>query len=349
MTWNKFLLHSGLIICLVCPVNNVKAEESKEEEYPGWEFVAPEVKEKCNSVKNSFIPDLDKLDPKELEALKGCDSDELYYGFNQAPDYKRAHQCALANIGDEEGKEGAYGILTMLYANGKGVTPSIDIAIYYACKFGGAPAELEGRVKHLMELQATGKKEKDFDICDDITSGYMMGQCASKESRFEDGKRQKEFTALMTSWSSEERKAFEKLQKAFENYLKERVNEIDFRGTIGPSLVIEEEISLKNRFLKEIKGCVQNTIPPATSSQYKGADKQLNTIYKEVRNKQFADLSGISSEGIQKTQRAWIRYRDAWAAFGRLNCPNISAESLNTLLTKERIKELRALTEMGEE
>jgi uncharacterized protein YecT (DUF1311 family) len=273
--------------------------------------------------------------PQTLEALDGCDADELYYGFSQAPNYGKALSCAQATK--------AYGILTMMYANGKGVDRNLDIAIHYACKFGGAPAELEGRVKHLMELNNTGY----FGICDDITSGYMMGQCSAIESRFADAKRQKEFASSMSKWTLEERKDFEKLQKAFKGYVDARMGEIDVSGTARASLQIGEENSLRDRFLKTLQECTQNKIPHFTSSQYQEADRELNSLYKKALATPYFEVSGINKEGIQKTQKAWLHYRDAWVAFGHLKCPKMTKDSWKALITKERIKELQALTEMG--
>lgn len=331
MSRNKILF----IISIFVLSNNLRAENTTDEEYPSWDLVSKEIQEKCHSLENISLPP----HPQTLEALNGCEADELYYGFSQIPDYGKALSCAQATK--------AYDILTMLYANGKGVNRNLDVAIYYACKFGGAPAELEARVKHLIELQKAGKQAKDFDICDDITSGYMMGQCAHKEARFEDAKKQKQYASLMSNWTPEERKGFEKLQKDFKDYLEARIDEIDVSGTVRASLQIGEENSLKDRFLKTLKECAQNKIPNFTSTQYQEADRELNTLYKKALTAPYFEGSGINSEGIKKTERAWLKYRDSWVAFGHLKCPKVTEDSWKTLITKERIKELQELTEMG--
>src|SRR3990167_8213609 len=121
MSWNKSLIHFGFVIYLVSSVGTLNAENTADEEYPSWDLVAPEIKEKCKSVENISLPP----HTQTLEALEGCDADSLYYGFNQSPDDGKALACAQANK--------AYDILTMLYANGKGVTRNLDVAIHYAC------------------------------------------------------------------------------------------------------------------------------------------------------------------------------------------------------------------------
>lgn len=330
----------SLIVLGSLAFSSIDDAMAEEETYVGWDLVAPDIREKCQSLEKSFTPPQEKLDPKILETLKNCDAEELYYGFDEAPNYIKARQCALTK------KE--YGILLMLYANGKGTPRNLDIAMYYACKFGGAPAELEGRVKHLIELKNTKKPTKDFDICDDITSGYMMGQCTAIEARFKDVQWKKNLHSLSASWNPAERKAFEKLEQSFEAFLKERTGEIDISGTARASFIIGERMTQKEQFLKTLQDCTQGKIPPATSAQYQEADQQLNTLYGKVKNKKFFELSGITSAGIQATQRAWLKYRESWVAFGHLQCPQVSEESWKTLLTKERVKELQELEGLAE-
>jgi uncharacterized protein YecT (DUF1311 family) len=333
MSRNKILFVS-FFFSLTSTVN---AENTPAEKYP-WDSVSKEIYEKCKSVENISIPP----HPQTLEVLEGCDAEELYYGFTQTRDYVKARSCAEARKDNMD-----YGILAMLYANGKGVTRNLDIAIHYACKFEGSAAELEGRIKHLIELKNTERTAKDFDICDDITSGNMMGHCAAIESRFKDAKRQEKYASLISNWTPEERKGFERLQNAFDVYREARMGEIDISGTARGMFMIEEKNSLEDRFFKTLRACTQNKVPRFTSSQYQKADHELNSFYKKALAIPYFEHSGINSEGIKKTQRAWLKYRDSWVTFGDLKCPNITVDNWKTLMTKERIKELRELTTMG--
>ena len=74
-------------------------------------------------------------------------------------------------------------MLTVLYANGDGVERNIPLALRFACEQGWAPAEFEGRVKHLESFNFVKPSPRgQFSFCDDITSGFMQGFCAAYDS-----------------------------------------------------------------------------------------------------------------------------------------------------------------------
>ncbi len=132
--------------------------------------VSPQIKSICQQYLQTTIPAADLPSNFELESLKNCNATDLYYGIHQPADYIRARQCAFAN------KD--YGILTTIYANGKGVSRNWDLAIKFACQAGFAPDEIEGRVQHLLDMRSNTTSNLEFDFCDDITSGYKRN-CAS--------------------------------------------------------------------------------------------------------------------------------------------------------------------------
>jgi hypothetical protein len=48
------------------------------------------------------------------------------------------------------------------------------------------------------------------------------------------------------------------------------------------------------------------------------------------------DYGAIQPEGIRNAERSWLRYRDAFVAFGRARYPGIPSEAWLTLLTNDR-------------
>jgi len=40
-------------------------------------------------------------------------------------------------------------------------------------------------------------------------------------------------------------------------------------------------------------------------------------------------------------ERKWLPYRDAWVSFGKIRCPQLSEFALETILTEERISQLK--------
>jgi uncharacterized protein YecT (DUF1311 family) len=314
------------MIAYVCLITNAKAD------------IETEYKKKCSAVENIGPPPEDFADQK-LVALTDCDVDDLYYGFTAAPDYVKARYCA--------GAENRVDILTMLYANGYGVKKNLDIAMHYACAFEGAPAELDLRLKHLERLK-TLKENEPFNICDDLTSGAMMGYCASLASRREDVKKQKVVDSFISTLTPQEKLAFEKLYDAFKTYQEKRTRgEVDISGTARAAMIIGEEEDLKDRFIKRVNDSQKCQIPMASEADFKEADTKLNELYKELQKLSpdffYSDTSGITPDSIKKTQRAWIKYRDSWVGFGRLKCSQISEDSWKALITNERIGELKDL------
>jgi uncharacterized protein YecT (DUF1311 family) len=300
-----------------------------------WDSLAQETKALCTSAQSISAPAQDQPDDAQKKLLAQCDASAFYYGFENAPDYIQARKCAFI--------KNDYGVLTMIYANGKEVKPDLNLAIHYACLMEAAPAETEGRVSHLAKMK-TGNDKSTFDICDDITSGYMMGVCASIDEAQAEPQQLKYLAEVKQKLSSTEQAAFQKLLDASVIYFKARVdNELDDRGTGASAFAISERMALNKTMTQMIKDTLECKLPTATEQQYQLADAQLNQAYKKTQKKPFPSDVSITSAGIQKTERAWINYRDAWIDFAQFKCPNANTTNWKTLLTNERAKQLADL------
>ncbi|MDR3501986.1 MAG: lysozyme inhibitor LprI family protein [Legionella sp.] len=297
-----------------------------------WDSLAQETKTLCTSVQN--ISAQDQPDNAQKKLLAQCDASTFYYGFENAADYVQARKCAFI--------KNDYGVLTMIYANGKGVKPDFNLAIHYACLMEAAPAETEGRVSHLAKMKA-GNDKSTFDICDDITSGHMMGVCASIDEAQAEPQQKKYLAEVKQKLSPAEQVAFQKLLDASVIYFNTRVeNELDDLGTGAAAFIISERMALNKAMLQMVKDTLACKMPTSTDQQYQLADVQLNRAYKKTQEKPFPSDVSITGVGIQKTERTWINYRDAWIAFTQLKCTNADA-SWKTLLTNQRAKQLTDL------
>lgn len=78
-----------------------------------------------------------------------------------------------------------------------------------------------------------------------------------------------------------------------------------------------------------------------TEQDFIKADKELNVLYRKIMGLKEFIWGTVTREGIKSTQKSWIGYRDAWVAFGKLRCSKISAVSWKTLITLERIEQLK--------
>ncbi|WP_446808560.1 lysozyme inhibitor LprI family protein [Methylomonas sp. 2BW1-5-20] len=105
--------------------------------------------------------------------------------------------------------------------------------------------------------------------------------------------------------------------------------------------MLGESIDLENDFIGSLENFENGQVPSFTSQQFSNADTKLNAIYKRIQTEtKDASWGTITNNGIMKTQREWLKYRDAWVKFGSIKYPAVSATSWKTYLTEKRIKML---------
>jgi uncharacterized protein YecT (DUF1311 family) len=299
----------------------------------------------CAARKKGPIPEGDELTSAHSERLAGCDASKLYYGIGEKVDFIAARQCAYAERAN--GNQEVFGgsaILMMLYANGDGVPRNFRVAEKFACESGGAPAEIDGRMEHLRKLQQAHWTGKNFDLCDDITSGYMGGRCSLLNSQIQAAKRDNSLDAIVRTWSPADQSAFKALRAEANKFFSQRSeDEVDQSGTMGPAFVIEEEKSLQNGFFAAVQRFERGKLPNYSRGDFQRANVELNLVYAQAK-KRSLNMGTVTLRGIQQTERAWIRYREAWVGFGAVKYPSVSADSWRTWLTQERTTMLRKLT-----
>jgi uncharacterized protein YecT (DUF1311 family) len=296
----------------------------------------------CDRLKNVPFPAADQPDEALRKQLRGCNSEQLFYGIGQKADPVKARACAYVELAEGDGEVfGGSAILMMIYATGVGATQNLDLAIHLACETEGAPAEMEGRVAHLERLKrAKGSKVK-FDLCDDVTSGYMQGHCAAHDQRIAAAKRDRRFGARLARWTAPERAEFQRLRAAAGEFFDARsANEVDQSGTARAALQVEEEESLEKGFGALLDELERGTLPKATEADLAEADKELNATYQRALKRVPPPWVTVTKEGIREAERKWPKYRDAWAAFVKVKYPKIDPTSVKVRLTRERTSEL---------
>lgn len=298
----------------------------------------------CESAKKLPLPQADAPAAANRAALKGCDSEALYFGIGITKDPGRARQCAYVERDDpDNGWPNLFsgtGMLMTIYANGIGAQRNFDLALKFACELNGAPAEEAGWVAHLNKLKREHWNGQDFSPCEDITSGAAQGSCAAHEARLAAVERKARLTKLIASWSNGERQAFATLEKVKNDYVKaEADNEVDMSGTARGAMYVEAEAAEEDRFLAILQALIKGDAPSSPTPGFSETDAKLNALYRKVLNVKDSSVWGtVTKEGIKTTQRAWLRYRDAWIDFAKIKFPSLAPESLKTALTKDRIK-----------
>lgn len=288
-------------------------------------------------------PAEDQPDEKTLASLKWCDDEALYYGIGRAADPVAARTCAFANF--DNGPFSGEALLITIYANGVGVPRRLDVALGLACRY------FPDRAGHLYHLLETNWQGSDYYWCTDNWSSTNAAYCADHHARVAEARREETLAQLASRWGSGViADRFAKLKEAFTQFVEMRSDrEVDQSGALRVSLVVEEQEALREQFVEDLQGFVQG-VPPCLGAEKNGdADARMNAIYRKIRrtpSDQYEDNHGtIRQDGIKGTQRAWLRYRDAWVVFVGATFPAVPKEAVVNWLTQRRVAQLEELAD----
>ncbi len=254
-----------------------------------------------------------------------------------ATEWTGVRACALA--------ANDHAVLAMLYANGLGVPRNLDLATQYACRAGGAYAEVSGRVEHLQAL----KKEPSgtpYDQCDDATSGLMMGVCANVADGQADKIRNAYFARLRGQLPAPQIAAFDQLVAATRAFATARRSETDMTGTGRGAFSVQAEAREKE-WLREHLAAFEKGTFKAPAPTLAAADAELNRIYQAMLAAPSGDAnhptrlpsSTVEKADVRTAQRLWIAYRDAWVRFAKLRYPALPPATLQAMLTDWRVQQ----------
>jgi len=316
---------------------------------PNLAYVSAASKLVCRRSEDLPIPRSDLPGADELPALTSCNSQALYYGDAGETDPVRARQCAYLERADGNGLAiGGSAVLSMIYANGVGVHRNLPLTTKFACEVGGAGMEINIRVEHLQQM-AADKSPKQFDFCDDITSGYMQGFCAGISARQADARRQRMLDEIIRGYSASQRQAYDTLRKAADAYFDAHAgNEVDLSGTARGAFAIEDKEAREQAFISNLKALEVGRLPTSDAKQ---ADARLNAVYRRVlanpglmpQDDGYGSMGTITAKGIQVDQRLWLVYRDAWLHFAAVRKPALPSDTVLAWFSAQRTDELRTL------
>lgn len=338
MDWpqNALILFAGAVLLIASPA------------WSQLERASSETRAACQQYMKTPLP-ADATQIAKPSKWPACNSYLSYYGIGTSIDYGAARKCAWQErlsysediSPDISNVFGGSALLSVLYANGDGVTKNIPLAIRFACEQGWAPAEYDGRIDHLKALENDPAPKNKFSFCDDVTSGFMAGFCASLESDLQEQKMKSNQKRLTQTWTVEQKAAFALLTKARDLYAaKHGYGETDHSGTAHAAFEIEAEDEVKNKFQQELSVFEKGQLPQGTSDDAQKADAELNRVYRtamENAGGHKSDIGAVQPTDIRDAERAWIRYRDAWIAFAKLRYPTASTDVWMEFFTKERI------------
>ncbi len=297
--------------------------------------------QQCLRVEHAELPASD--DPGGGGAAP-CDANDLYYDKRSqaaagAAEWEQVRRCAIATSDDK--------VLMMLYANGYGVARNRDLALRYACSLDQvAPAEMEYRVAHL--LRGTAERgHKDFDFCDDITSGVSGAVCAWTEERQDAKARQARLSAFANQLAPQAKAAFTALRTAADLFA-EAVSdkETDMHGSGAVGLAIQAKGTQGELFVTDIFDAAEGIVPHYTADEIEFLNTALDAAYETILhtpsqqqgNDERIGFLTVTRAGVRQTEDLWLAYRDAWVTYAA--AVHVDPVSVKALLTQRRIKQL---------
>ncbi|MGF6117744.1 uncharacterized protein YecT (DUF1311 family) [Janthinobacterium lividum] len=297
----------------------------------------------CLKVKDAAPPPADLPAASAVASLQQCQATDLYYDTKsmsspKPADWRPARHCAMATQNSA--------VLMMLYQNGQGVQKDPLLALKYACSIDAAPAEMQGRIEHLQKINASGRGM--IDLCDDITSGYMMGVCSAIDARQKQRVRTQATGKVSASMPAAAQASLQKLQAAASKFADARADyETDLSGTARAALSIAARTAELDLLAHDLREYEAGKLPASMSREQAAAlDKELNAIYGKLMKKPAQTHAGaVGKDGIRATQRLWLAYRDAWMNFGAVRYPSVTSDSWAGLLTSRRNVQLHDLLE----
>ncbi|MGX4643188.1 lysozyme inhibitor LprI family protein [Massilia sp. SYSU DXS3249] len=281
--------------------------------------------------------------PARAGKTEGCDAGALYYDALNQPDaskaeWEKVHACAV--------RTRANGVLMMLYANGAAMTPNFDLALKYACSIQSPVNEMKARVQHVRR-RAGGEDRAPLDVCDDVASADMRGQCAAVRERQRDKSRAAQLATIARGWSEKEQLGLEMALKAAQYFAQHRVDyETDAGSGATRSLQLDTQAAELDAFSADVLDAETGKAPRYSEAEFAALEDKMNETYRRfmlTRPASTSYLGTIRKTGVEKTQRAWLAYRDAMELFGSIRHPQVPGSGWRALLTARRLKQLTEL------
>lgn len=215
----------------------------------------------CAGVIHAEPPAADLPTVKQQAALRGCNSEALYFGIGMPADPVKARQCAMIERTKKRDAPFAFfeaeGILTMVYANGRGAARNYDVAIHMACRLDDAAAAMDQRIRTLDEYRRSGWNGDSFSTCDDNTSGVGRGVCADHAGKIAEQRRGERIARLKRDWTPEQSQSFDRLYASLSDYAGVAHVMDCHGGTAHAACTIEGQQADIERFLTRIEALVQ--------------------------------------------------------------------------------------------
>lgn len=292
---------------------------------------------------------------KPAPSLGQCDEQVLYYGFGKHPDYQAALQCAYwhrayPDAPTNSSLEGS-GTLTMLYANGDGVSRDYALAIRFACEVGGNGGSNEPERIGRLEALRDGKLPPGtrFDLCDEQMSGAMGAYCSDLAVRQADVGRARRIAAIKARLSPPAQAMLPALQAAEDTFEQARIKgEYPGGGGSGSAgFALDDRNKLREQFVINLEHFAVGKVPKASPAIRERAQRELDAAYAAalaVPRDPNAPFGDPTTAGLKATEAAWQELFERWMRFVPVAFPHLPQDAVATELLRLRIHQVRKAT-----
>lgn len=241
--------------------------------------------------------------------------------------------------------------LAMIFANGWGVKRDYDAATWFLCRANGVAAYEQWSMLGHIETMRTAGEPRDLLYCDHVTSGRGQLHCAQIAAEADEEGRTDRIAKVKQGLSAEASGALDGLVEALEAFAEAEtgLKVFDEGGTGYAAIAVQEQEKVREEQLAAVERLANTRAPGCAPEALKAADAGLNESYRLARAVppeciRCSDPKAEWAATLRDAQRAWIRYRDAFAAFylarwkGKADPEALKREIVHELTTERSVQ-----------
>jgi len=122
------------------------------------------------------------------------------------------------------------------------------------------------------------------------------------------------------------------MEEANRFYEVQAKNGVNLEGTFE----IQEEIFFKNNLLSSLQAFERGELPKYSAEEFQREEAAEQAAYLRTQNGPDVKWGTVTRESVRKSQDEWLRYRNAWIAFGRQKYPIVTEQSWKAWLDQDR-------------
>jgi uncharacterized protein YecT (DUF1311 family) len=271
------------------------------------------------------------------------DCPSLYSGLEGAPDLPAALACFRAN--------GNWAMVAVMLLDGEGA--AVDVAgaraAYQHLLDENGHARDDDAVameKILRQRESHPGDARRIDFCREVArTTYSLDLCAAIGDRADERRTRETIAKTRAALAPGQQSLLDELAAAASRLIEadgQRLYQQYIDGSIRTLASYSQRQRVRKTFVDRLQSWGSPAATLTARRSLDDADRELNAVYRKTLA--ASDASDYQSK-VREAQRAWLRYRDAFAKFVSARQPPAASPAIRrlvrSLLTKDRIDELR--------